>query len=74
MAVLGLMTSETLIFVPPIVSALVRAEFAWFLFWNLNDNASAAGAYSRVFSYPEHFNGFIRQAMPGAVGLHGAFP
>ena len=73
MAVFSPTASEALIFIPPIVPALVRAEFAWFLFWNLNDNASAAGAYSRVFSYPEHFNGFIRQAMPGAVGLHGGF-
>ena len=74
MAVFGLMPSETLIFIPPIVPALVRAEFARFLFRNLNDNASAAGAYSRTLSRPERFNGFIRQAMPGAVGLHGAFP
>ena len=74
MAVFVLIPSEALISIPPIVPALIRAEFAWFLFWNLNDNASAAGAYSRAFSYPEHFNGFIRQAMPGAVGLHGAFP
>ena len=73
MAVFILIPSEALISIPPIVPALIRAEFVRLLFRNLNDNASAAGAYSRTLSRPECFNGFIRQAMPGAVGLHGGF-
>lgn len=73
MAVFGLSPSEALIFIPPIVPALVRAEFARLLFRGLNDDAAAAGTYRHSFFLPVQFDGFIRQAMPGAVGLHGGF-